>query len=1477
MASLQEQSADLFGKNPELKYKTVEEIKENVGQTPYKPTLKELAKDLYIPASFLPVIGTGIAIKEMPEVAQQAYTLLKQGKSESDLIKMGLGAGLGVLVAADVLPYAKKVTDPLKSKIKNVASQMSDALTPQAVTPEGISADIPKVDSKILKNEVVDYYRKKGGTSRQAQEEVDNKIFFKINDKHRIPKHELLKDKKGEPLKLYMGLQNPTKLGDKFKHTFGKDPFDKKRIMVEGQKPVGFASSNPLLADGFASRYLRAEDMKYNVFSGQNVVPFYVKPKKVIEYKPFYGRRGNMEVAKNWFEFDKQALTLPEGHVLVWRDGIEQHTRVIPELQEAIPNVKFNEGDVYAFGENVPVFSAISGEELTDIAPKPIPSWMLNQPDRNRYVEYLKQMKQDSPVLKELLDKAEEITFKDMEKIISEGINKGLDRKGIKQLLQDKGFDDNMIQSFYNRTYLGVKHYDRPIDVRKEIQSYANEKPRESFFDKDDIREEFTEQTGTNLETGYADSNKFWDEFAPTKDKKPVVKTKSPSNINKINNVQLLEDFPRYVYHSSRGVRDTSEGIKKYEHRDFGEKGLNLPKGKGIYLSQEPFQPDAIKIDITKLPINSRKDISYTGQAEGYIYSTVDIPKEAIVKTKSPLRVIFDRLPEDVKKSIPKQKDSTGLTGYHGTASSRKKGEPFFDRDFISKTDQLLDEGFYFTLNPKKAAEYANMRGIKGQSFLENDAMSRRRILSGENVKHNKQTNPTTKPAFLLKTKDGEIATSASLLKGEDIYGNPISAGQSISRFDLSNLEKPYIVKHYTGSDKKLLAQAKRDEIKLKKNIQKIKEDGYDSVIFEDFKDGSMQIMVFPEHINKIKSFNKGGTMKNEMKKLKLKGGALVSSTALLGEILPSKSQLGDMIRETAPGWSANADFVRQLSDNEIYDLLEATSVLLGRQLKAKAKGGYIAKNFAEGGLQDEGGTVDPVSGNEVPSGSTQEEVRDDIPAMLSEGEFVFPADVVRFIGLEKLMAMRQKAKEGLAKMEAMGQMGNSEEAVLPDDIPFDINDIEMEDDEKPQGFKEGGGYMYNPSGEPSDVYNPSTGADLLGDSATGAPKTFNKRYVNPETGEVRFIPFLGEPPEGSGPLYPIDDLLAAGFVHQPIAEETDVDEEVLDDSKQEDKEDKSILVGGKSIREGQSLSQADLDKMGIVEDKNFLGMPYLKNAPQGWNSQKQKEFNAMKAEGLNPKAQWTGSEWRIYSKALDGTEFGTPGKADRDSIFKSTYAGSGMGLKSVIDSVTGEVDFDKLYQQNLMSAMQKQGMQPKTVSEKYGDRGFTKKTLEADKIQADLTNVNASRPEVIKNELSGDRILDIDEEKPAVGDGSLEAAMNVKKAKAEEEAKVKAEAELRLQKQLADQKAKAEEEKAKRDAEIRQAQASKFSSMGQSDKFKNVPAYVVDAGGKSRSAKSQGGKGVTTNLRSFEKGGLLKKAPKKKRVMKRGGLASKK
>ena len=102
---------------------------------------------------------------------------------------------------------------------------------------------------------------------------------------------------------------------------------------------------------------------------------------------------------------------------------------------------------------------------------------------------------------------------------------------------------------------------------------------------------------------------------------------------------------------------------------------------------------------------------------------------------------------------------------------------------------------------------------------------------------------------------------------------------------------------------------------------------------------------------------------------------------------------------------------------------------------------------FEDGGLKDEGGMIDETSGNDVPTGSTREEVRDDIPAQLSEGEFVLPADVVRFHGLEKIMALRDEAKAGLAKMEDMGQMGNSEEATLSDETPFSLEDLDMEDD----------------------------------------------------------------------------------------------------------------------------------------------------------------------------------------------------------------------------------------------------------------------------------------------------------------------------------------------------------------------------------------------------------------------------------------------
>lgn len=134
-----------------------------------------------------------------------------------------------------------------------------------------------------------------------------------------------------------------------------------------------------------------------------------------------------------------------------------------------------------------------------------------------------------------------------------------------------------------------------------------------------------------------------------------------------------------------------------------------------------------------------------------------------------------------------------------------------------------------------------------------------------------------------------------------------------------------------------------------------------------------------------------------------------------------------------------------------------------------------MARLFAEGGMNDEGGTVDPVSGNDVPPGSLKSEVRDDIDAKLSEGEFVIPADVVRYIGLERLMKLRDEAKQGLARMAEIGQMGNAQEVENPealhegeDGFESEIDDIMKEVDGEEMGEPKfaGGGVVNVPSAD---------------------------------------------------------------------------------------------------------------------------------------------------------------------------------------------------------------------------------------------------------------------------------------------------------------------------------------------------------------------------------------------------------------------------
>jgi hypothetical protein len=138
--------------------------------------------------------------------------------------------------------------------------------------------------------------------------------------------------------------------------------------------------------------------------------------------------------------------------------------------------------------------------------------------------------------------------------------------------------------------------------------------------------------------------------------------------------------------------------------------------------------------------------------------------------------------------------------------------------------------------------------------------------------------------------------------------------------------------------------------------------------------------------------------------------------------------------------------------------------------------------------------------------------VRDDIPAQLSEGEFVIPADVVRYIGLERLMKLRDEAKQGLSRMAEIGQMGNAQEVANPealqeeDGFDSEIDDIMQEVDGEQMGEKKFSAGGFN---EP--------GVDLL--NKYNIPKTsltnpaLDVRAYKNKEGRVMYITFFNDKP----------------------------------------------------------------------------------------------------------------------------------------------------------------------------------------------------------------------------------------------------------------------------------------------------------------------------------------------------------------------------
>lgn len=165
-------------------------------------------------------------------------------------------------------------------------------------------------------------------------------------------------------------------------------------------------------------------------------------------------------------------------------------------------------------------------------------------------------------------------------------------------------------------------------------------------------------------------------------------------------------------------------------------------------------------------------------------------------------------------------------------------------------------------------------------------------------------------------------------------------------------------------------------------------------------------------------------------------------------------------------------------------------------------------------------GEVDPVSGNEVPPGSLPEEVRDDIPAMLSPNEYVVPADVLRFYGVKFFEDLRAEAKMGLAEMESNGRIGG--EPVMEDDeLPFSDEELMVEDiPDDAVEMNRGGVVGFAPGGLNIPGYIKQPDLSFMGgtyDTGTSTGGVEYRTYVN-DAGMTITIPFFNGEPMGMIP-----------------------------------------------------------------------------------------------------------------------------------------------------------------------------------------------------------------------------------------------------------------------------------------------------------------------------------------------------------------------
>ena len=180
---------------------------------------------------------------------------------------------------------------------------------------------------------------------------------------------------------------------------------------------------------------------------------------------------------------------------------------------------------------------------------------------------------------------------------------------------------------------------------------------------------------------------------------------------------------------------------------------------------------------------------------------------------------------------------------------------------------------------------------------------------------------------------------------------------------------------------------------------------------------------------------------------------------------------------------------------------------------------------FEQGGMKDDGLDRDPISGNNIPPGSLAKEVRDDVPAQLSEGEYVVPADVVQYYGVKFFEDLRMEAKAGLSQMDRDGRIGGEPVEVDMTMIAFGKKD--KEDKKKkanggvihantgvavsPEAKAANQAGTFNPANYGVIGFTPNSPVYQTGQGSAPANNNNTKQvtYYHGQTGEAKTVTFV--------------------------------------------------------------------------------------------------------------------------------------------------------------------------------------------------------------------------------------------------------------------------------------------------------------------------------------------------------------------------------